>query len=68
MEQRRIPLASFDRLICDYTANLENILNFDIKMAKRADLTSKTLKQILSETKKNPVEGNFDLDRVRHVE
>ena len=67
-EQKRFPLSSFDKLICDYTANLENLLNFDIKMAKRAELTSETLGRILMQVEQRPVEGSFDLDRIRHVE
>lgn len=66
-EQKRCPLANFDKLICDYTANLENILNFDIKMAKRVEVTSKTLSAIHDQVEQNPVENLFPLDRIRNV-
>jgi hypothetical protein len=67
-EQKRFPLSSFETLICDYTANLENFLNFDIKIAKRGELKSATLSGFLSEVEQDPTEGVFELDRIRHVE
>jgi hypothetical protein len=67
VETKRVALGSFDKLICDYSANLENIFNFDLKMGKRAELTSKSLAGILSETDANPVEREFPLDNIRDV-
>jgi hypothetical protein len=66
-EQRRIPLDSFDTLICDYSAYVKYFFDFGIKVAKRVELSSKTLGRIFAEIQKNPVEGSFDLDRIRHV-
>ncbi len=66
-EKKRLPLNSFEKLICDYTANLENIFNFDIKMGKRAEITSKSLAEILSQIEAHPVERQLPLDRVRDV-
>jgi|GEM_PF-3326158 len=66
-EKRRFPLNAFDRLICDYSANLENMLNFDIKVGKRAELMSKSLARILSEIDAHHVERQFPLDRIRDV-
>jgi hypothetical protein len=42
VEKRSFMFTSFDRLVCDYVANVKNWLNFDIKIAKRAELTSET--------------------------
>lgn len=66
-QQRRFPLHDFEKLICDYTANLENFLNFDIKLAKRCEVTSTTLAAIHAHIEENPVEDCFPLDRIRNV-
>lgn len=66
-EQKRFSLNTFDKLICDYTANLENIFNFDIKMGKRAEITSTSLAKILSQIDAHSVERMFPLDRIRDV-
>jgi len=66
-ERKRFPLNTFDKLICDYTANLENILNFDIKMGKRAEITSTSLAKIISQIDAHSVERMFPLDRIRDV-
>lgn len=64
-EKRRIPLEEFDRLICDYVATVENILNFDIKLAKRAEMESSTLRSIWKELEGQ--ECSFPIDRIRNV-
>jgi hypothetical protein len=64
-EKKRVPLEDFDRLICDYVATVENILNFDIKLAKRAEMKSSTLGTIWKELKGQ--ECSFPIDRIRNV-
>jgi hypothetical protein len=66
-EKKRFPLNSVEKLICDYTANLENIFNFDIKMGKRAEITSKSLAEFLSQIEAHPIERQLPLDRIRDV-
>lgn len=66
-ERKRVSIDSFQKLVCDYTANIENMLNFDIKMSKRAELTSKTLRDIFEQVQASPVEQSFPLSRVRDV-
>lgn len=67
VEKKRFPLTSFETLICDFTANLENMLNFDVKMGKRAELTSKSMAAIFSDIETAPRERKFSLDRIRDV-
>jgi len=43
------------------------MLNFDIKVSKRAELTSKSLARILSVIDAHHVEQQFPLDRIRDV-
>jgi hypothetical protein len=64
-EKKRILLDDFDRLICDYVATVENTLNFDIKLAKRAEMESTTLRSIWKKLKAQ--ECSFPIDRIRNV-
>lgn len=64
-QKKRIPLEDFDWLICDYVATVENILNFDIKLAKRAEMKSSTLRSIWKGLKAQ--ECSFPIDRIRNV-
>src|SRR5258708_1452527 len=41
--QEEFPLANFDSIISDYTANVENFLNFNKKLGKSVSLTSNDL-------------------------
>jgi hypothetical protein len=60
--------SEFDRLVCDYVANVKNLFNFDVKISKRVELTTKTMAEILESIKLKPnEERKFDFDRVREV-
>jgi len=67
VEKKRFSLNTFQRLICDYTANIENLLNFDIKMGKRAEVSSESLGKIFAEIDARPIERSFPIDRIRDV-
>jgi len=61
---------SFDKfsiLVADYTAILENWFNFDIKLAKRVELSANSLQQIFESVQKNNQEQHFLVERVRNV-
>jgi len=45
-EKERYPLSSFDRLTSNYTANIENIFNFDITLGKQSQLYVSDMKNI----------------------
>lgn len=66
-EMRRVPFANIDVLIADYTATLENLFNFNIKLAKRAAIKVASLRNIWLEVEKNNVEQEFAIDVVRIV-
>lgn len=65
-EKKRVSFENFDGLICDYVATVENVLNFDVKIAKRAEMKSSTLRSIWNGLKEQ--ECSFPLDRIRNVE
>jgi hypothetical protein len=60
----RFPIADQDRLITDYIANVENLFNFDIRLAKRAELKGTTIRTMAQLREK---EQELPLDRIRDV-
>ena len=66
-EKERFPLSSFDRLIVNYTANLENILNFDVTIGKQAQLYVSDMKNMWQQITKDNAEGLFQLSRIKSV-
>ena len=60
----RYDVTPHDRLIVDYTANVENFFNFDIRLAKRAVLRGESFEALASP---GGAEGEFPLDEVRDV-
>jgi hypothetical protein len=61
-------LSNFDTVVCDYSANVKNLFNFDIKVAKRVEITAKTMVRILTELQSSQTrERRFSLDRIRNV-
>jgi hypothetical protein len=66
-EKSRIPLANFRKLICAYTATLNNPLNFSVKLAKRTEIESRSLSRIWREIQANNIEQGFTPDRIRNV-
>lgn len=49
--QDGIPIKSFEELICDYSATIDNFFNFDIKVEKRVVIESSSLARMWSETR-----------------
>ena len=66
-EKKKIPLSDFDRLICDYTATLENAFSFNIRLSKRAEVTVESLKQMWTDLQTDNSEGSYEIDRIRSV-
>ena len=66
-EKKRYPLSSFDRLTSNYTANIENIFNFDITLGKQAQLYVSEMKNIWEQITQENVEGLFQLSRIKSV-
>jgi hypothetical protein len=67
VEQRSVPVSEFDRIICDYGATLNNLFNFNIRLAKRAEINSSTLGSLWEQVRANNEENSFPIDRVRNV-
>jgi hypothetical protein len=57
----------FDRLISDYSGNIENLLNFDMKISKRVVRTSDTLIKYWRDLRLNNREKRFDCDKIIDV-
>jgi hypothetical protein len=49
--QNEIPLKNFEKLICDYSATIDNFFNFDVKVEKRVVIESSSLLRMWSETR-----------------
>jgi hypothetical protein len=67
-EKEQIPLDSITYLISDYTANIENLFNFDVKVAKQVRISSERLKEIWEEIQVNNFEQSFSVSEVRNIE
>ncbi|WP_088243087.1 hypothetical protein [Calothrix rhizosoleniae] len=48
--QDRISIKNFDKLICDYSATIDNFFNFDVKVEKRVVIESSSLARMWNET------------------
>lgn len=57
---KEIPLQEVDVLISDYTANVENYFNFDIKLGKRVIIDKAALISYWTKIKLSNVEGRID--------
>ena len=66
-EKERYPLLSFDWLISNYTANIENILNFDVKLGKQTQLYVSDMKTFWKQINQDNVENQFQLSRIKSV-
>ena len=66
-ELARVPLSEESCVIADYSANLENLLNFDVRLAKRVEVTTETLARALDAVQRNNEEQQFMPSRVRNV-
>ena len=47
--QNRIPLKNFEKLICDYSATINNFFNFNVKVKKRIVIQSSSLVKMWNE-------------------
>ncbi|HEY2498348.1 MAG TPA: hypothetical protein VGK24_14890 [Candidatus Angelobacter sp.] len=65
--QEKIPLRDFDKIICDYTATLNNLFNFNVRLAKRGEILSSTLSRLCEEVRADNSEASFEIDRVRNA-
>jgi len=66
-EGLRLPLSEGSTVIADYTATVENWLNFDVKLSKRIELSAADLHHAYLTVQHNDVERRFPVTRVREV-
>lgn len=66
-ERKRLPLAEFRILVCDYEATVKNLFNFDVRLGKRTEVTAESLREAWKSLHKNPGERQFAIDRVLSV-
>jgi hypothetical protein len=64
---KRIPLSDFRKVICDYSGTLNNRFNFNVKLAKRAELNAESLIGMWRDLRHSNIERNFELDLIRDV-
>jgi len=63
----RLPFPQTSLLIADYSANLENLFNFDVRLAKRVEIAASELTHLFDEVQKNDKEQKFIPKQVRDV-
>lgn len=66
-ELRDINLKDFHCLICDYTANIKNFLNFNVKVGKRVEIEVSSLYKMWRAIRASDGERRFEVDRIRNV-
>ena len=66
-ELKSAHLGSFDRLVCDYTATVNNTFNFNVKLAKRIELRASSMAKMWGDVQRENVERRFEVDRIRNV-
>jgi hypothetical protein len=65
--EKSIALEDFDKLICDYSATVQNFFNFTVPVARRVELKSTTLLKMYDVVQSLKDEKQFEIDRVRNV-
>jgi hypothetical protein len=65
--ENEIDLQETDRLICDYSATIENFFNFDVAVARRVEVSGATLKKIAQAAQRRNPEQRYSVDRVRTI-
>jgi hypothetical protein len=64
---RAFSINDFTELISDYTANIKNLFNFDVKVSKRLVLKSDTIKKYWKTIQEDCTEQSFIIDKVISV-
>lgn len=67
VEKTAIELREEDRLVCDYTAVIQNSLNFNVQTGKRVEIYGQRIFGIFEEVQESNVEDRFTLSRIRNI-
>jgi hypothetical protein len=66
-ELRRFDVHDGTVIVADFTANLENLFNFDIAISRRVEISGSRLKEIARELQTSSEERQFAVSRIREV-
>lgn len=66
-EVAAIELKANDLFICDYSAIIQNPLNFNVQIGKRVEIYGMKLYGILAEIQGNNIESRFSVSRIRNI-
>lgn len=66
-EETAIGLREEDRLICDYSATIQNSFNFNIQTGKRVEIYGEHIFDIFREVEASNVENRFPISRIRNI-
>jgi hypothetical protein len=66
--QSAIEVGISDRLVCDYSATVQNFFNFDVQVGKRVEITGYNLFAMLVEILASDTEKRFPLGGVRNFQ
>jgi hypothetical protein len=66
-EKEWIAIDDITFLISEYTANIENLFNFDVKVAKHVRIKADLLKEIWQTIQQNNYEQSFQVSEVRNI-
>jgi hypothetical protein len=66
-EKFRSTMADSDHLVCDYSATLKNLFNFNVGLNKRVEISGLTLRSLLKAIRQNDTEQCFKVERIRNV-
>ena len=66
-ETKQLPLTAVSKVICDYSAMVNNPFNFNVRLQKRSELTTSSLISMWKSIQQDNEEQQFELDRIRDV-
>ena len=64
-EKNQFSVTRNHSLIVDYTANIENFFNFDVRLARRTQLYGKSMETLVDP---GDSEKEFPLDQIREID
>lgn len=66
--QLAIKVQASDRLVCDYSATIQNFFNFNVQVGKHIEINGMSLFSMLVETQIANLEQSFQLGQVRNFQ
>jgi hypothetical protein len=66
-EEATIEFNQEDRLVCDYSAVIQDSFNFNVQTGKRVEINGERILDILKEVEMSNIENRFPLSRIRNI-